>query len=308
MASHRIRAREPDRVSAPPVARGAEALAAVRRDAAHYPGGHAAGVAHPRSEAEVAAVVRAAPRVLPIGAQSSLTGGATPAGDVVVATDRMDRILALGPGEVTVEPGVPLAVLQAALGGAGAWYPPVPTFDGACAGGVVATNAAGAATFKYGTTRDWVRRLTVVLSGGDVLDLTRGETRAHPDGYFEVSTSRGAQRVRVPSYRMPAVPKCSAGYFAAPGMDLIDLFIGSEGTLGVITSVTFAVVAPAPRTAMVWIPVDEERKAIALAGALRDAARRAWRGGSRRGGQGVAGAARGGPGSGGAGSARAGRG
>ena len=120
MASHRIRAREPDRVSAPPVARGAEALAAVRRDAAHYPGGHAAGVAHPRSEAEVAAVVRAAPRVLPIGAQSSLTGGATPAGDVVVATDRMDRILALGPGEVTVEPGVPLAVLQAALGGGGA--------------------------------------------------------------------------------------------------------------------------------------------------------------------------------------------
>ena len=303
MASHRIRAREPDRVSAPPVARGADALAAVRRDAAHYPGGHAAGVAHPRSEAEVAAAVRAAPRVLPIGAQSSLTGGATPAGDVVVATDRMDRILALGPDEVTVEPGVPLAVLQAALGGAGAWYPPVPTFDGACAGGVVATNAAGAATFKYGTTRDWVRRLTVVLSSGDVLDLTRGATRAHPDGYFEVSTSRGAQRVPVPSYRMPAVPKCSAGYFAAPGMDLIDLFIGSEGTLGVITSVTFAVVAPAPRTALVWIPVDEEQKAIALAGALRDAARRAWRGGP-----GGAGAARGGPGSGGARSARSGRG
>ena len=301
MASHRIRARQPARVPVPPVARDAGTLAGVRVDAAHYPGGHAAGVAHPRSEAEVAAVVRAAPRVLPIGAQSSLTGGATPAGDVVVATDRMDHILALGPDEVTVEPGVPLAVLQAALRRAGAWYPPVPTFDGACAGGVAATNAAGAATFKYGTTRDWVRGLTVVLASGDVLDLTRGETRAHPDGYFEVSTSRGAQRVPVPSYRMPDVPKCSAGYFSAPGMDLVDLFIGSEGTLGVITSVTFAVVAPAPRTALVWIPVGSERTAISLAGGLRDAARRAWRGGSWRGGPGGAGARRGGPGSDGAG-------
>ena len=277
MASHRIRARRPDRVPAPPVACDAGALAGVRRDAAHYPGGHAAGVAHPRTEAEVAAIVRAAARVLPIGAQSSLTGGATPVGDLVVATDRMDRIVTFGSGEATVEPGVPLAVLQEALRGAGAWYPPVPTFDGACAGGVAATGAAGAATFKYGTTRDWVRRLTVVLATGDVLDLTRGETRAHPDGYFEVLASRGVQRVPVPSYRMPAVPKCSAGYFAVPGMDLVDLFIGSEGTLGVITAVTFAVVAPAPRTAMVWVPVGTERAAVALAGALRAAARRTGR-------------------------------
>ena len=284
MASHRIRARQPDRVPAPPVARDAGTLAGVRRDAAHHPGGHAAGVAHPRSEAEVAALVRAASRVLPIGAQSSLTGGATPVGDVVVATDRMDRIVELGPGEVTVEPGVPLAVLQEALRRAGAWYPPAPTFDGACAGGVAATNAAGAATFKYGTTRDWVRRLTVVLASGDVLDVTRGETRAHSDGYFEVLTARGAQRVPVPTYRMPAVPKCSAGYFAAPGMDLIDLFIGSEGTLGVITAVTFAVVAPAPRTALVWVPVATEPGALALAGALRAAARRAWRDEPGRGG------------------------
>ena len=124
MASHRIRARQPAPVPAPPVARDAATLAGVREDAAHYPGGRASGVVHPRSEAEVAAVVREAPRVLPIGAQSSLTGGATPVGDVVVATDRMDRIVALGPGEVTVEPGVPLAVLQEELHGAGAWYPP----------------------------------------------------------------------------------------------------------------------------------------------------------------------------------------
>lgn len=301
MATHRILARAPEAVPVPSIARDSEALDGVRRDAAHYPGGHAAGVAHPRSEAEVAAVVRAAGRVLPIGAQSSLTGGATPFGDVVLATDRMDRIVALGSGEVTVEPGLSLAALQEALRRAGAWYPPVPTFDGACAGGVAATNAAGAATFKYGTTRDWVRRLTVVLASGDVLDLARGETRAHPDGYFEVLTPRGARRVPVPSYRLPDVPKCSSGYFAAPGMDLIDLFIGSEGTLGVITAVTFAVVAPAPRAALVWIPVGTEAAAIALAGRLREAARRAW--GARSGRAGSAGSGTGGPGPMGAGPA-----
>ena len=124
-------------------------------------------------------------RVLPIGAQSSLTGGATPMGDLVLDLQRFDRIVSIDADEAVVQPGVPIGTLQAALAREGCFYPPAPTFDGACAGGVVATNAAGAATFKYGTTRDWVRRLTVVLATGDVLDLTRGETTAHPDGYFE---------------------------------------------------------------------------------------------------------------------------
>ncbi len=66
----------------------------------------------------------------------------------------------------------------------GRYYPPAPTFTGAFVGGTVATNAAGAATFKYGTTRDWVQALTVVLPTGDALDVHRGATRAHPDGYF----------------------------------------------------------------------------------------------------------------------------
>ncbi len=56
----------------------------------------------------------------------------------------------------------------------GKHYPPVPTFTGAFVGGIVATNAAGAATFKYGTTREWVRALTVVLASGDVLDIAAG--------------------------------------------------------------------------------------------------------------------------------------
>lgn len=284
MASHRIRARPPrGRIVDVDVRRDAETVSAVLEDAAHHPGGRAAGVARPATEADVAALVRGSSHVLPIGAQSSLTGGATPTGGLVLDLRRFDRIVAVRPDEVVVQSGVPIGTLQAALAREDRFYPPAPTFDGACAGGVVATNAAGAATFKYGTTRDWVRRLTVVLATGDVLDLTRGETAAGPDGCFEIVTGGGPVRVAVPTYRMPDVAKCSAGYFAAPGMDLVDLFVGSEGTLGIVTEVTFAVVAPAPRVAAVWVPLPDEAAAVALAGRLRAAAREAWRQGPAHG-------------------------
>ena len=99
-------------------------------------------------------------------------------GEVILATTKMAHILDVQPGRITVEPGVTVAAMQARLAEAGAWFPPVPTFTGACAGGIVATNAAGAATFKYGSTRDWVEALTVVLADGTVLELNRGSGRA----------------------------------------------------------------------------------------------------------------------------------
>ena len=148
-------------------------------DAAHFPGGHAAGIVFPRSTADVVDVLATSASVLPVGAQSSLTGGATPMGEVILATTKMARIVDVQPGRITVEPGVTVAAMQERLDRGGAWFPPVPTFTGACAGGIVATNAAGAATFKYGSTRDWVEALTVVLADGTVLELERGsEPRA----------------------------------------------------------------------------------------------------------------------------------
>src|SRR3954469_21643151 len=125
-------------------------------DAAHYPGGHTAGVVVPRSIDEVPAIVTHATTLLAVGAQSSLTGGATPMGDTVLSTEKLTRILDVGPSHITVEAGVPAAAIQDALACHGAWFPPVPTFTGAFAGGIVATNAAGAATFRYGAVRQWV--------------------------------------------------------------------------------------------------------------------------------------------------------
>jgi D-lactate dehydrogenase (cytochrome) len=276
MPSHRIEARPPHGAPrAPARITDPDRLRLVSADAAHVAGAAAALVV-PSTEAEIAAVLRSSERVLAIGAQSSLTGGATPRGDVVLSTSRLNRILDLGNDRVRVEAGVTLADLDAALAKAGGYYPPAPTFTGAFVGGTVATNAAGAATFKYGTTRDWIETLTVILPTGDVLDIARGAVHAHADGYFEIVLSRGSVRVPVPHYRMPTVPKLSAGYFAAPGMDLIDLFIGSEGTLGVVVNVTLRFVPRRPAWCLVFVPFSNRAAGFAFVRTLRDAAQQTW--------------------------------
>jgi D-lactate dehydrogenase (cytochrome) len=250
--------------------RDPDLVAQFLEDAAHFPGGHADGVIAAASEADVAVALRSRRSILPIGAQSSLTGGATPMGETLLTTSRLNQIEAIGDDWVRVQAGVTLVDLEAALADAGKYYPPVPTFMGAFVGGTVATNAAGAATFKYGTTRDWVRALTVVLPNGEVLDVERGAARASVE--FEIAARDRTIRVPIPRYRMPNVPKCSAGYFASPDMDLIDLFIGSEGTLGVLTAVTLRVLPVRPAQCLAFVPFRNRRAALALVRRLRDAA------------------------------------
>jgi D-lactate dehydrogenase (cytochrome) len=277
--THRIAARPPKGpVELPAIARDADSIASFLEDAAHYHGGHAAGVAFPRTEGEVSALVQSCDRLVPIGAQSSLTGGATPMGDIVLNTTRLSAVLDIGTDSVRVQPGVVLSTLQEALARAGRYYPPAPTYNGACVGGTIATNASGAATFKYGSTRQWVKALTVVLASGEAIDIERGRVRAEPGGFFELQSGDGRiTRIEVPAYRMPDVPKRSAGYFAAPRMDLIDLFIGSEGTLGIIVEATLDLVSHAPNTCLALVPCPTEAGAVALVDALRHASMDTWR-------------------------------
>jgi D-lactate dehydrogenase (cytochrome) len=126
-----------------------------------------------------------------------------------------------------------LSDLQRAVDHEGLLYPPDPTERGCFVGGNVATNASGARTFKYGPTRNYINRLKVVLASGEVLDLRRGEVRAAHD---RIRLGKSIE-VQLPDYRMPATRKNASAYFVAPEMDAVDLFIGSEGTLGVICEV-----------------------------------------------------------------------
>jgi D-lactate dehydrogenase (cytochrome) len=234
-------------------------------DAAHVPGGSAEGIAFPETVDDIAAVVTSAPHVLPIGAQSSLTGGATPRGDVVLSTRRMTCLRERDGGTVRVGAGVPLAELHRFLTARNLYDPPAPTYDGAFVGGTIATNAAGPATFKYGVTRNWVQEITVVLADGSILDLRRGDVRASDERVFEIETvSRGIVSVPMPTYTVPHhLPKLSAGYFTAPNADLVDLFIGSEGTLGVIAQATLRITRR-PLRLVALVTCASEAQAITL--------------------------------------------
>ena len=266
---HRAVARAASAATLPPIQNDPDLLQSFLSDAAHVPGGTAEGVVFPRDVDEVAAVVRAAKRVLPVGAQSSLTGGATPRGDVVLSTRGLSEIAEPAGNMVRVGAGVPLSDLQRFLAARDLYYPPVPTFDGAFVGGTVATNAAGAATFKYGVTRDWVAGLTVVLADGSVLDISRDDVLASDEGVIEVDTSRrDLIRFNIPTYLVPALPKVSAGYFTEPHLDLVDLFVGSEGTLGVIARATLRITRR-PLRCVALIVCSSDAEAIAVTARLR---------------------------------------
>ena len=280
MPTHRIETRQArGRPGTFVVSREQEALASYLEDAAHFPGGFATAIVFPRTEADVAEVIQSYPHLLPIGAQSSVTGGATPRGETLISLSKMDAVVSSGEDWIRVQPGLSVASLKDEVLRLGRYYAPAPTYDGALVGGTIATNASGAATFKYGSTRRWVKGLTVVLASGEALDIERGKVVAHPDGYFDIAGSSGVTRVRVPTYAMPDVPKRSAGYFAAPGMDLIDLFIGSEGTLGVVVEATLVLRTTIPATCMALIPLSSEEAALALVGRLRSASVETWKSG-----------------------------
>jgi glycolate oxidase len=178
-------------------------------------------VARPESEGEVADLIRHCRAhhlpVTPQGLRSSMVGGPLAFGGVALSCERMSKLVEVDVERriAIVEPGINTGEFKRALAGTGLSYPPDPTSENeSTIGGNVATNASGARTYRYGPTRSYVRSLRIVLGDGRVTELTRSRASKNTVGYF------GFQ-------------------------DPIDLFIGSEGTLGVITRVTLDLL-PAP--------------------------------------------------------------
>lgn len=211
-------------------------------DASYLTGGFTSEVVFPESAEEVAQILAQATRegtpVTISGAGTGTVGGRVPFGGIVIATDKLNRIGSITHkadcGRVTAEAGVRLLDLQRAVEADGLFYPPDPTERTCFLGGTIATNASGSRTFKYGPTRNYVERLKIVLATGEVLDLGRGQLHA-AEGQVVIPLSSGRKiNAKLPSYQMPRVRKHASGYFNAPEMDVLDLFIGSEGTLGVV--------------------------------------------------------------------------
>jgi D-lactate dehydrogenase (cytochrome) len=273
-------------VKAPPVTRDRGILEGYLEDASGAPAGVATGLVRPSSVEEAAAILaETAPDGTPIllqAARSSLTGGAIPRDELVLSVESLDsigRVERTGSGAtVWVDAGVRLDRLATELAASGWYYPPVPTYQQAMIGGTVATNAGGAATFKYGVTRDWVRGIRLLLYDGELLELERGQVVAAAGEPFVVHRDDGGTiEFAAPRYRLPPLKKISAGYHAAPELDLVDLFVGSEGTLGLITSIRLGLVPLPPSVVTGLVFLGSFDAALALASSLREAAMRARR-------------------------------
>lgn len=189
-------------------------------DASGYKG-WADDVSIPSAETEIVdALRRARAGRMPVtiaGAGSGLTGARVPKGGLVISLERFRR-LEIHPGRGRVGAAIPLSELGQAAAPFGQFFAPDPTERTASAGGVIATNASGSRSFRYGSTRRHVLALRVALMDGTIVEYRRGDKVDFP----------------VPAIPVPNTTKYTAGYRLQPGMDWIDLFCGSEGTLGII--------------------------------------------------------------------------
>jgi D-lactate dehydrogenase (cytochrome) len=212
------------------------------------------------------------------GARTGIVGGAVPFGGTLLSLESFNGFLgafragAEDEWRVRVEPGLTLEGLNRIIetgllpedgktGGppdrfpdtrlflaeSASWfYPPDPTEKTAHLGGTAATNASGSRSLKYGPTRQWLTALRIALSDGRVLELRRGDCMSNDPTVLCIRSDGSERLVHPPRIRAPRV-KSTAGYWGGTPLDWIDLFIGSEGTLGVITEIELRL-APRPES------------------------------------------------------------
>lgn len=251
--------------------------------------GTADSICFPRSEGEVISVLRALhPTGTPVtvqGARTGLAAAAVPGGGAVINLSRMDKVLSLreqgGRFFVTVQPGVvllnlrkmlasrrfgtdgwdqpSLAALEALQAAPEQFFPTDPTETTATIGGMTACNASGARSYLYGPMRRHVSALRAVLADGRTLSLRRGQRFADGLSFCLPLDDGSVIEGALPDYHMPRA-KNASGYFIAPNMDLIDLLIGSDGTLAVVTAIELAL---SPLPAVIWgatcfFPAEEQ--------------------------------------------------
>src|SRR3954451_10223197 len=204
--------------------------------------GAAWAVARPKDTEEVSFVVsqcaRANVPIVPQGGNTGLVGGGVPHRGVVLSLARLDRIREVDPvnATMTVEAGCILKTVQDAAEAADCLFPLSLASEGSCRiGGNLATNAGGTAVLRYGNSRDLVLGLEVVLADGRVWNGLKG------------------------------LRKDNMGY------DLKNLFVGSEGTLGIITAAMLKMYPRQRASATAFTAVQDVKSAVALLGELRDA-------------------------------------
>ena len=221
-------------------------------------------VAFPENTDDVISILKKANsekiKVTVCGNKTGLAGGSVPSGGIVLSTEKLNKIIEINSSDkfAIVEPGVLLSNFLSELKPAKLYYPPDPTELNCFLGGTVATNASGSKTFKYGATRNFVLGIEIVLPTGELLNLERGQDFANGNQLVLVTNNDLRYEFQIPNVKsLPT--KNTAGYFCKKNMDAIDLFIGSEGTLGIITKLKLKLLdAPASVLSAVVFFTSEE--------------------------------------------------
>ncbi len=236
-----------------------EDILSYLEDASNFKGGNADKVYIPDGEEELKRILSECANegtsVTISGGGTGTVGGRVPREGVIISLERFNRILRIDSKNKTslLQAGVVVNDFLNEIEKAGFFYPPFPTERTAFIGGNVATNASGEYSYKFGPTRRYVKKIRMLLTTGRILEVERGSVY-EKDGMLNY----GVIRVPVPSYRTPGI-KCSAGYFSQEGMDGIDLLIGSEGTLGVITEVEVSMISSLPQRAIIVLFLQNEK-------------------------------------------------
>lgn len=240
----------------------------------------------PKTEDEVREVMRVnnskGNKIVIRGLGTGLCGGCVPNGEAVMTMEYVQSTVFLGKDDRGYYLRVPASISIGEIGkilsgdlshvsdatdgavasmkseGTEYFYPVDPTESGGSLGGNIATNASGPRTYKYGPTRDWVRSIHVVLADGALLEIKRGDIKA--DGRrMSFYAGRNYYSFDVPSYDSVVGIKSAVGPKIYENMDLIDLFIGSEGIFGTITE---AEIYLAPKTetcsCILFFPTDSD--------------------------------------------------
>ncbi|MDD5070610.1 MAG: FAD-binding oxidoreductase [Candidatus Omnitrophica bacterium] len=176
-----------------------------------------------------------------VAGKTGTTGGCVSYSGALVSTLGLNKVLNIDQktSTVTALAGATIESLEGKLNQKGLTQRAIPTEPLATIGGAVSTSASGVRGYGYGSIRNHVVGLEVVLSSGEILAIERGKIFSDIR-YFKFNLNSREYCFKLPTYIMPSV-KTQAGYYVKDNMDLIDLFIGSEGTLGIIYSVTLKV-------------------------------------------------------------------
>ncbi len=220
--------------------------------------GWAEGLVRPSNAAEISEVLiecqRTSTPLTVTSQRTSTTGGPVPNGGWLISMEKLTKIISIDETTAVVEAGVLLGELQTELESRGKLFPPDPTSRHECSlGGAIACNASGARSFKYGSIRSWIISVEAILPTGEVVTATRDTPI--PTDWPKVE------------WNQPAV-KCAAGFYSAD--NLLDLIIGQEGALAIISRATIKLTTPSESFFSIFALFNNESDALDFVELIRD--------------------------------------